>query len=156
MLLRRKNAKIFQKFQSTLQSLHVGKQLICYSVIANVHNNIYTDQHTHTPPAHALPMFREEQGRSLKRKRDKARADPKLSHKPEPPLPGKGAGGRVGSGSSLGSYVRKIAALEKVDKDVDPREALLKYAKVAADNPYWVAPAYAGYVRRSMIVTRHQ
>ena len=57
----------------------------------------------------------------MKRKREKARADPKLSRKPEPPLPNKGAGGRVGVGSSLGSYVRKIAALEKVtDKDVDP------------------------------------
>jgi hypothetical protein len=50
----------------------------------------------------------------------------------------------VGTGSSLGAYVRKIAALEKVDKDVDPREALLKYAKSASDNPYWVAPAYTG------------
>ena len=79
----------------------------------------------------------------MKRKREKARADLKLSRKPEPPLPNKGAGGRVGVGSSLGSYMRKIAALEKVTgKDVDPREALLKYAKAAADNPYWVAPAY--------------
>ena len=50
----------------------------------------------------------------------------------------------MGSGSSLGAYVRKIAALEKVDKDVDPREALLKYAKSASDNPYWVAPSYQG------------
>ena len=41
-----------------------------------------------------------------------------------------GAGGRIGAGSSLGAYVRKIAALEKVDIDQDPREALLKYAKV--------------------------
>ena len=40
-----------------------------------------------------------------------------------------GAGGRVGTGSSLGAYVRKMAAIE-VDKDQDPREALLKYAKV--------------------------
>ena len=74
-------------------------------------------------------MFRDNQSKSLKRRREKERADPVLSHKPEPPLPGKGAGGRVGSASSLGAYVRKIAALEKVDKDVDPREALLKYAK---------------------------
>ena len=97
----------------------------------------------YTYAAHALPLFQGEQGRSLKRKREKARADPKLSRKPEPPLPNKGAGGRVGVGSSLGSYVRKIAALEKVtDKDMDPREALLKYAKAASDNPYWVAPAY--------------
>lgn len=89
-------------------------------------------------------MFRDNQSKSLKRRRDKERADPVLSHKPEPPLPGKGAGGRVGSGSSLGAYVRKIAALEKVDKDVDPREALLKYAKSASDNPFWIAPAYKG------------
>ena len=47
----------------------------------------------------------------------------------------------MGSGSSLGAYVRKI---EKVDKDADPHEALLKYAKSASDNPYWVAPAYQG------------
>ena len=89
-------------------------------------------------------MFREDQGRSLKRKREKERADPLKSKAPQPPLPGKGAGGRVGTGSSLGAYVRKIAALEKVEKEKDPREALLKYAKAASDNPYWVAPAYAG------------
>ena len=89
-------------------------------------------------------MFREDQSKSLKRRREKERKDPVLSHKPEPPLPGKGAGGRVGTGSSLGAYVRKIAALEKVDKDMDPREALLKHAKSASDKPYWVAPAYSG------------
>ncbi|KAJ1904970.1 hypothetical protein IWQ60_012364, partial [Tieghemiomyces parasiticus] len=26
--------------------------------------------------------------------------------------------------------------------DEDPREALLKYAKEAEENPYWIAPAY--------------
>jgi len=41
-----------------------------------------------------------------------------------------GAGGRFGAGSSLGSYVRKIAALENVDIDQDQREAVLKYSKV--------------------------
>ena len=41
-----------------------------------------------------------------------------------------GTSGRIGAGSSLGAYVRKIAALEKVDIDQDPREAVLKYAKV--------------------------
>lgn len=40
-----------------------------------------------------------------------------------------GFGGRIASGSSLGAYVRKITALEKVDKE-DPRDAVLKYAKV--------------------------
>lgn len=41
-----------------------------------------------------------------------------------------GFGGRIASGSSLGAYVRKITALEKVDKE-DPRDAVLKYAKVS-------------------------
>ena len=42
----------------------------------------------------------------------------------------KGFGGRIASGSSLGAYVRKITAMEKVDKE-DPRDAVLKYAKVS-------------------------
>ena len=40
-----------------------------------------------------------------------------------------GAGGRLGVSSSLAAYVRKTAAVESVE-EVDPREALLKYAKV--------------------------
>lgn len=37
----------------------------------------------------------------------------------------------AGGGSSIGAYMRKMVALESsVDKDEDPREALLKYAKV--------------------------
>ena len=44
-----------------------------------------------------------------------------------------GIGGRLGTGSSLGSYVRKIRAVENVELDEDPREALLKYAKVRTD-----------------------
>ena len=49
-------------------------------------------------------------------------------------LPIKGVGGRVaaGGGSSIGAYMRKMHALENTDKVLheDPREALLKYAKV--------------------------
>ena len=42
----------------------------------------------------------------------------------------KGVGGRLGVGSSFSAYVRKITALEKVENMEDPREAVLKYAKV--------------------------
>ena len=45
-----------------------------------------------------------------------------------------GFGGRIASGSSLGAYVRKITAMEKVDKE-DPRDAVLKYAKVRLSCP---------------------
>ena len=41
------------------------------------------------PTAHALPMFRQDQPKSLKRKREKDRSDPLMSRKPEAPLPGK-------------------------------------------------------------------
>ena len=44
----------------------------------------------HTHIAHALPMFRDNQPKSLKRKRELERADPQRSRKPEAPLPGKG------------------------------------------------------------------
>jgi hypothetical protein len=31
---------------------------------------------------------------------------------------------------------------KRVDDDQDPREAILKYAKEAEDNPIWITPAY--------------
>ena len=40
--------------------------------------------------AHALPMFRDDESKSLKRKREKERKDPVLSKQPELPVTGKG------------------------------------------------------------------
>lgn len=56
-----------------------------------------------------------------------------------------GQGGRVAaSGSTLSSYViRSMGLSKRVEDDQDPREAILKYAKDAAENPYWISPAYA-------------
>jgi hypothetical protein len=31
---------------------------------------------------------------------------------------------------------------KRVEDDQDPREAILRYAKDAEENPYWVSPAY--------------
>lgn len=54
-------------------------------------------------------------------------------------------GGRVASsGGTLSSYViRNLGLSKRVEDDQDPREAILKYAKEAEENPYWIAPAYA-------------
>lgn len=53
-----------------------------------------------------------------------------------------GRGGRVAAhGGTLSSYIVKNIALDKTD-DSNPREAILRHAKEAAENPYWVAPAY--------------
>lgn len=56
---------------------------------------------------------------------------------------GTGRGGRVGThGGTLSSYIVKNIALDKTD-DSNPREAILRHAKAAEDNPYWVSPAYS-------------
>ncbi|XP_053304091.1 WD repeat-containing protein 70 isoform X2 [Spea bombifrons] len=92
---------------------------------------------------HALPMFREPRQRSTRKQLEKDRLDPLKSHKPEPPVAGPGRGGRVGThGGTLSSFIVKNIALDKTD-DSNPREAILRHAKEAEENPYWVAPAYS-------------
>ncbi|KAK9087735.1 hypothetical protein Syun_030129 [Stephania yunnanensis] len=96
----------------------------------------------HNP--HALPLFRDQPSR--KRQREKALKDPMKSHKPELPVTGPGFGGRVGStkGSLLTQYLLKQGGMIKETwMEEDPREAILKYADVAAKDPKFIAPAYA-------------
>ncbi|KAL2470590.1 Transducin/WD40 repeat-like superfamily protein [Abeliophyllum distichum] len=93
---------------------------------------------------HALPMFRDQPSR--KRQREKMLKDPLKSHKPELPMNGPGFGGRVGTtkGSLLTQYLLKQGGLIKETwMEEDPREAILKYADVAAKEPKYIAPAYA-------------
>ncbi|XP_067834812.1 WD repeat-containing protein 70 isoform X2 [Heptranchias perlo] len=91
---------------------------------------------------HALPMFREPRQKSTRKQLEKDRLDPVKSHKPEPPVSGPGRGGRVGThGGTLSSFIVKNIALDKTD-DSNPREAILRHAEEAEQNPYWVAPAY--------------
>lgn len=92
---------------------------------------------------HALPMFRQEKSRSLRKQMEKDRLDPVKSRRPDLPITS-GQGGRVASsGGTLSSYViRNLGLSKRVDDDQDPREAILKYAKDAEENPYWIAPAY--------------
>lgn len=53
-----------------------------------------------------------------------------------------GRGGRVAAhGGTLSSFIVKNIALDKTD-DSNAREAILRHAKEASENPYWVAPAY--------------
>ncbi|XP_041666142.1 WD repeat-containing protein 70 [Cheilinus undulatus] len=101
---------------------------------------LLTQDYIITP--HALPMFREARQRSTRKQLEKDRLDPKKSHKPEPPVSGPGRGGRVAAhGGTLSSFIVKNIALDKTD-DSNPREAILRHAKDASENPYWVAPAY--------------
>nr|CAG4643087.1 EOG090X0364 [Ilyocryptus agilis] len=94
---------------------------------------------------HALPMFREDKPRSTRRAMEKARKDPLLSKQPELPIGSKGSGGRVAaSGSTLSSFiVRNMGIAARIEDEGNPREAILRHAKEAAANPYWVSPAYS-------------
>ncbi|CAB0042663.1 unnamed protein product [Trichogramma brassicae] len=83
---------------------------------------------------HALPLFREENPKSARRQMEKDRQDAITS----------GRGGRVASsGSTLSSYVvRNLGLSKRVEDDQNPRDDILKYAKVAEEEPYFVTPAY--------------
>ncbi|KZP04544.1 hypothetical protein FIBSPDRAFT_904185 [Athelia psychrophila] len=83
---------------------------------------------------HALPMFRDAEAGSGKRKREKERMDPKKSRRPELPVTGPGRGGRVGA-SATQHVVQNL--VRDTTRDEDPREALLKYAKLAEEDPQW-------------------
>lgn len=39
--------------------------------------------------------------------------------------------------------IRNLGLSKRVEDDQDPREAILKYAKEAEEDPYWIAPAYS-------------
>ena len=72
---------------------------------------------------HALPMFRDgEDGiaRGTKRRREKERADPRKSRRPELPVTGPGRGGRVGA-SATQHVVQNLVRDTTRDEDVsDP------------------------------------
>lgn len=93
---------------------------------------------------HALPLFREERARSTRKQMEKDRMDPLRSRRPDLPMTGPGQGGRIAAaGSTLSSYIiRNLGLKKKIDDEQDPREAILRFAKDAAENPYWVSPAY--------------
>lgn len=93
---------------------------------------------------HVLPMYRQEKQKTTKKRLEKDRLDPVKSRRPDLPI-SQGSGGRVAmSGGTLSSYViRNLGLSKRVEDDQDPREAILKYAKDAAENPYWITPAYS-------------
>ncbi|CAH0546369.1 unnamed protein product [Brassicogethes aeneus] len=105
------------------------------------HSEMMSTQQVITP--HALPMFRQERRKTSRKQMEKDRLDPVKSKRPDLPITS-GQGGRVASsGGTLSSFViRNLGLSKRVDDDQDPREAILKFAKEAEENPYWITPAY--------------
>lgn len=93
---------------------------------------------------YALPMFKETKSTSTKKFEEKVRKDPIRSKRPDLPMTGPGEGGRLGvKGATLAQYVAQSLVKRKPDKyENDPRAAILRHAKEAAENPFWIDPAY--------------
>jgi WD repeat-containing protein 70 len=132
---------IIKGYYDEKRSLRGAKLCIVKSYRKKKQVEIGTGVQVITP--HALPMFRQEKSRSLRKQMEKDRMDPVKSRRPDLPITS-GQGGRVASsGGTLSSYViRNLGLSKRVDDDQDPREAILKYAKEAEENPIWIAPAY--------------
>ncbi|OTF69340.1 WD repeat-containing protein 70-like protein, partial [Euroglyphus maynei] len=93
---------------------------------------------------HALPLFKQERRKSHYVQMLKDRKDPIKSQRPELPVTGSGSGGRIAAaGKTFASFIaRNLGVRAKIDDNEDPRDALLRHAKDAEENPYWVTPAY--------------
>ncbi|XP_054162669.1 WD repeat-containing protein 70-like [Oppia nitens] len=93
---------------------------------------------------HSLPLFKTERRKPKRLQELKDRKNPLKSHRPELPVMGPGQGGRIASaGNTFASFIaRNLGVKNKIDDSIDAREAILRHAKEAAENPYWVSPAY--------------
>ncbi|GFR80240.1 WD repeat-containing protein 70 [Elysia marginata] len=89
-------------------------------------------------------MFRHGRPTSTKKFEELIRKDSVKSYRPDLPIAGPGTGGRVGTkGATLSQYVAQQIVSRKPDPyEKDPRSAILRHAKDAAENPYWIDPAY--------------
>lgn len=89
---------------------------------------------------HALPMFRDEaQGR---RKKIKIRQDPILSKKPEQPVNGPGAQGRLSGVSGFTQFVMANVGKQNTMREQDARDEILKFAEKAKTGMQLVGRAY--------------
>lgn len=88
----------------------------------------------------ALPMFKPGDSESLKKYRE--RKDPVKTRIPEKPDTTIGPGYRGKIGTSVNHYLLKESGLVNNFENVDPREAILKFAKEAEENPTFIDNAY--------------
>ncbi|XP_012259386.2 gastrulation defective protein 1 homolog [Athalia rosae] len=132
---------VVKAYYDPKRSMRGAKLCVVKSHHKQKHIEIMSTQQIITP--HALPLFRQDRPKSVRKQMEKDRLDPVKSHRPDLPITS-GQGGRVASsGGTLSSYViRNLGLSKRIEDDQDPREAILKYAKDAAENPYWISPAY--------------
>ncbi|XP_014479973.1 PREDICTED: gastrulation defective protein 1 homolog [Dinoponera quadriceps] len=132
---------IVKVYYDPKKSMRGAKLCVVKTHTKQKHIEIMSTQQIITP--HALPLFRQDRPKSVRKQMEKDRLDPLKSRRPDLPITS-GQGGRVASsGGTLSSYViRNLGLSKRIEDDQDPREAILKYAKIAEEEPYWIRPAY--------------
>ncbi|XP_066584432.1 gastrulation defective protein 1 homolog [Prorops nasuta] len=132
---------IVKAYYDPKKSMRGAKLCVVKTHLKQKHIEIMSTQQIITP--HALPLFRQDRPKSIRKQMEKDRLDPVKSRRPDLPITS-GQGGRVASsGGTLSSYViRNLGLSKRIEDDQDPRQAILKYAKEAEQNPYWITPAY--------------
>uniref|UniRef100_A0A0C9QU76 CG5543_1 protein n=1 Tax=Fopius arisanus TaxID=64838 RepID=A0A0C9QU76_9HYME len=132
---------VVKAYYDSKRSLRGAKLCVVKTHHKQNHMEMMSTQQIITP--HALPLFRQDRPKSVRKQMEKDRLDPVKSRRPDLPITS-GQGGRVvSSGGTLSSYViRNLGLSKRIEDDQDPREAILKFAKEAEENPYWIAPAY--------------
>lgn len=146
---------IVKVYYDTKKSLRGAKLCVVKTHLKQKHIEVMSTQQIITP--HALPLFRQDRPKSVRKQMEKDRLDPVKSRRPDLPITS-GQGGRVASsGGTLSSYViRNLGLSKRIEDDQDPREAILKYAKEAEENPYWIAPAYKKTQPKTIFQTDEQ
>ncbi|KAF0754992.1 hypothetical protein AaE_005118 [Aphanomyces astaci] len=100
-------------------------------------------------------MYRDANAKPTKRKYAKIRLDPIASKKPSKPITGPGFGGSTG-GSTLTQFFMRDQIKSESIRSEDPREAILKYAKVAAADSTYLGSAYATTQPTDQIAAEYQ
>ncbi|XP_025152889.1 gastrulation defective protein 1 homolog isoform X2 [Harpegnathos saltator] len=146
---------IVKVYYDPKKSMRGAKLCVVKTHTKQKHIEIMSTQQIITP--HALPLFRQDRPKSVRKQMEKDRLDPVKSRRPDLPITS-GQGGRVASsGGTLSSYViRNLGLSKRIEDDQDPREAILKYAKIAEEKPYWIAPAYKRTQPRTIFQTDDQ
>ena len=132
---------VVKVYYDPLKSVNGAKLCVVRKKSKIKKDSYVSNPHIITP--YALPLFKEDRQRSIKRQNEKARKDPLKSKRPDLPLGMKGTGGRVTSGgSTLHSWMAQQISVKNKDDHINPRERILRHAEESTKNPYWISPAY--------------
>ncbi|EPZ32242.1 hypothetical protein O9G_004217 [Rozella allomycis CSF55] len=105
---------------------------------SKIESFVSADKKVYAP--NSLPLFKEQTPYSLKEKRAQERYNYAKSKRPELPNEAKTKGSKLGDAYT--QHLVQMLRKEAYGDESDPRAALMKYAKMAEENPEFVAHAY--------------